>query len=40
MMLEDFGPQIEHVAGKNNVVADALSRLEITHKDSDEVTTD
>jgi len=40
MMLEEFGPQIEHVEGKNNVVADALSRLEITHKDSDEVATD
>jgi len=39
-MLEEFGPQIEHVEGKNNVVADALSRLEITHKDSDEVATD
>jgi hypothetical protein len=40
MMLEEFGPQIEHVAGTNNVVADALSRLEITHKDSDEIATD
>ena len=40
MMLEEFGPTIEHVAGKNNVVADALSRLEITHRDSDEVATD
>jgi RNase H-like domain found in reverse transcriptase/Reverse transcriptase (RNA-dependent DNA polymerase)/Integrase zinc binding domain len=40
MMLEEFGPKIEHVAGKNNVVADALSRLEITHADADEVATD
>ena len=40
MMLEEFGPKIEHVAGKNNVVADALSRLEITYKDADEVATD
>jgi len=39
-MLEEFGPQIEHVAGKNNVVADAMSRLEITHMDSDEIATD
>lgn len=40
MMLEEFGPKIEHVAGKNNVVADALSRLEITYKDADEIATD
>ncbi len=39
MMLEEFGPRVEHVAGTKNVIADALSRLEITHKESDEVAT-
>jgi hypothetical protein len=40
MMLEEFGPTVEHVPGETNVVADALSRLEITHKDSDEEATE
>ena len=40
MMLEEFGPKIEHVAGTTNVVADALSRLEITHKDADDTATE
>ena len=40
MMLEEFGPKIEHIKGTTNVVADALSRLEIDHKDSDEIETD
>jgi hypothetical protein len=33
LLLEEYGPQYVHIAGKNNIVADALSRLE---KDEDE----
>ena len=33
LLLEEFGPEYRHIAGKDNVVADALSRLEM---DSDE----
>jgi hypothetical protein len=33
-LLEEYGPKCVHIAGKNNIVADALSRLE---KDEDEV---
>ena len=40
MILEELGPKIEHIKGTTNVVADALSRLEIDHIDSDEIETD
>jgi hypothetical protein len=33
LLLEEYGPKYIHIAGKNNIVADALSRLE---KDEDE----
>jgi hypothetical protein len=33
LLLEEYGPKYVHIAGKNNIVADALSRLE---KDEDE----
>jgi hypothetical protein len=33
LLLEEYGPTYVHIAGKNNIVADALSRLE---KDDDE----
>jgi hypothetical protein len=33
LLLEEYGPKKIHIAGKNNIVADALSRLE---KDEDE----
>jgi hypothetical protein len=33
LILEEYGPKYVHIAGKNNIVADALSRLE---KDEDE----
>jgi hypothetical protein len=33
LLLEEYGPKYVHIAGKNNIVADALSRLE---KDQDE----
>jgi hypothetical protein len=32
LLLEEYGPNYIHIAGKNNIVADALSRLE---KDED-----
>jgi hypothetical protein len=33
LLLEEYGPKYVHIAGKNNIVADVLSRLE---KDEDE----
>lgn len=39
MLIEEFGPQFEHVEGHNNVVADTLSRIEIEHRDRDEMET-
>jgi hypothetical protein len=33
LLLEEYGPTYVHIAGKNNIVPDALSRLE---KDEDE----
>ena len=36
LLLEEFGPRYEHVAGRDNVVADALSRLDLQHKEEDE----
>jgi hypothetical protein len=29
LLLEEYGPNYVHTAGKNNIVADALSRLEM-----------
>ena len=28
LILEEFGPELKYIRGENNVVADALSRLE------------
>jgi hypothetical protein len=28
LLLEEYGPKYVHIAGKNNIFADALSRLE------------
>ena len=36
MILEEFGPTFEHIKGENNVVADALSRLEMKPHKYDE----
>jgi hypothetical protein len=33
LLLEEYGPNYVHIAGENNIVTDALSRLE---KDEDE----
>ena len=37
MLLEEFGPKVEHISGEKNVVADALSRLDLKQKQHDEV---
>ena len=37
MLLEEFGPEVKHVQGVKNVVADALSRLDLEPKSQDEV---
>ena len=34
LILEEFGPELINVKGKNNIVADALSRLELAEQDS------
>jgi len=33
LLLEEFGPELTHVKGANNIVADALSRLEIAEEE-------
>ena len=30
LILEEFGPELKYIKGENNVVSDALSRLEIS----------
>ena len=30
LILEEFGPELKHTKGENNVIADALSRLEMS----------
>jgi hypothetical protein len=30
LILEEFGPELNHIKGKKNIVADALSRLELS----------
>ena len=35
MLLEEFGPKVEHIQGTKNVVADALSRLDMQPKQHD-----
>ena len=40
LLVEEFGPKFKHVDGEKNVVADALSRLDMEAKDSDEIATD
>jgi hypothetical protein len=40
MIVEEFGPQFQHIKGEKNVVADALSRLDIEFKESDEIVMD
>jgi len=33
LLLEEFGPQLTHIKGTNNIVADALSQLDISEED-------
>ena len=33
LILEEFGPELNYIKGEHNVVADALSRLELTEED-------
>ena len=40
MIIEEFGPKFKHVDGEKNVVADALSRLEMEARESDEIATE
>ena len=30
LILEEFGPELKHIKGENNAVADALSRLDMS----------
>ena len=36
LILEEFGPDIKHMSGENNVVADIMSRLPTTTEDQKE----
>ena len=40
LILEEFGPDIRHIKGEDNIVADAMSRLPTTNKDQKEQCTD
>ena len=40
LLLEEFGPEYVHVSGVDNVVADALSRMDIEQKHSDNLPVD
>ena len=40
MILEEFGPDIQHIKGEDNIVADAMSRLPTNNKDQSEPSTD
>ena len=40
LILEEFGPDIKHISGEDNIVADAISRLPTANKDQNEICTD
>ena len=40
LILEEFGPDIQHIKGEDNVVANALSRLPSTNQDQKEQCTE
>ena len=40
LILEEFGPDIQHISGEMNIVADAMSRLPTTNQDQKEQCTD
>ena len=33
LILEEFGPELKYIKGENNIVADALSRLEMSNNE-------
>ena len=33
LIIEEFGPNLRYIKGENNIVADALSRLELTEEE-------
>ena len=35
MLLEEYGPKVEHINGEKNIIADALSRLDLSPKQHD-----
>ena len=37
MLLEEFGPKVEHIKGEKNVIADALSHLDLSPKQHDTI---
>jgi hypothetical protein len=37
LILEEFGPNIQHITGINNVVADMLSHVPLANYDQDEL---
>ena len=37
MLLEEYGPTVQHIQGEKNIVADALSRLDLSQKQHDEI---
>ena len=39
LILEEFGPDIQHIKGEDNIVADAISRLPTTNEDQNEHST-
>ena len=40
LLLEEYGPKVRHIAGELNLVADALSRLDILEDEFDVLPTD
>ena len=37
MLLEEYGPTVQHIQGEKNIVTDALTRLELSQKQHDEI---
>ncbi len=33
LIIEEFGPDLRYIKGKNNIVADVLSRMRLTEKE-------
>ena len=39
LLLEEFGPELVHIKGSKNIVADALSRLPVKEFDTNDLQT-